>query len=80
MKSVENGSARPGALSAVFCVCVDARGAHEAECVYSVWTTQEAADAEAKRLNTSGASLGCYGGMAFVVSIKLNEPRNEWIG
>jgi hypothetical protein len=69
----------------IYCVCVDAAGAHEAECVYSVWTDESAANEEAKRLNAlseqedAAFSLGCYGGKAYVTQVKANEPRNEWI-
>lgn len=64
---------------AVYCVCVNAGGAYEAECVYSIWTDEAAAEHEAWRLNTSGISLGCYEGRAYVKEVKINIRSNEWI-
>lgn len=69
----------------VFCVCVDAGGAHEADCVYSLWDNLVEAEQEAKRLNDKSRSdpsfsLGCYGGEAYIVTVELNSSRNKWIG
>lgn len=49
-------------------------GAHEAECVYSIWNTKE----EAERLNNGEESLSCYDGKAYVKPVYMNEKRNEW--
>lgn len=64
----------------MFCVCVDSGGAWEVECVYSIWDTKEHAEEEAIRLNNlDNISLGCNGGIAYVVSTIKNKSNNEWI-
>ena len=72
-------------MKEIFCVCVDAGGAHEAECVYSIWDDLKKAELEAERLNQKAKqeahfSLGCYDGEAYVLATTGNESRNEWIG
>lgn len=64
----------------VWCVVADAGGAHEAECVYSMWSTQDSAEREIVRLVTEGVEIGCYGGRLTVTPVQLDKPSNEWIG
>lgn len=62
----------------IYLVLVDTNGAHEADCLYSVWNNKKDAEKEAERLNKSGMSLGCYGGKAGVQVVEINKPYNEW--
>ena len=57
----------------IYLVMVDTNGAHEADCLYSVWSNKKDAKKEATRLNKSGMRLGCYGGKAGVQVICINK-------
>ena len=59
-------------------VC-DTSSAHEADCVYSVWTTLEGAERELNRLNNSNVQRGCYNGDFHVVEFLGDTSRDEWI-
>jgi len=54
-------------------------GAHEADCVYSIWTTEEGAKAELQRLTRSKVMAGCYNGQFHVVEVEADMPSNESI-
>jgi hypothetical protein len=58
----------------------DTNGAHEAECVYSIWTTKEAAEREIEILEMNNISAGCYGGNFFVKEVEPNKSYDVWIG
>lgn len=64
----------------LFCVVADAGGAHEAECVYSIWETRELAESEVDRLKREDVECGCYGGRWSVIPATLNAPSDTWIG
>ena len=63
----------------LYLVMADTNGAHEDESVYSIWSTQELADLEIKRLKSAGISAGCYGGSFYVVSVAIDTQRDECI-
>ena len=64
----------------VFCIVADTAGAHEAECVYSIWTTAYLAQAELTRIKqTQPTGGGCYGGRFHVVTVALDHPSETWI-
>jgi hypothetical protein len=62
----------------IYLVLVDASGAHEADCLYSVWDNKKQAEKEVKRLNESAMSLGCYKGDAGIKIIDINKPYDSW--
>jgi|TARA_R110000796_G_scaffold249997_1_gene378405 hypothetical protein len=62
----------------IYLVMVDTNGAHEADCLYSVWDNKSDAKKEVKRLNKSGMSLGCYGGRAEFKIIEINKPYDTF--
>lgn len=65
----------------LYAVMCDAGGAHEAECVYSVWTTRAGAEQEEARLwaaNPTGG--GCYRGAFYILEIEADHASDEWIG
>ena len=64
----------------LWAVTCDAGGAHEASCVYSVWTTPEGAEAERSRLVATQGTGGCYAGDFDVVEITADVSEDEWIG
>ena len=62
----------------IYLVMVNTNGAHEADCLYSVWDNIENAKQEIKRLNDSGFSLGCYAGEAGLQVIELNKSYDSF--
>ena len=62
----------------IYLVMADTNGAHEADCLYSVWSNKKEAKKEIKRLNKSGISLGCYNGRAGLKTISVNKSYNEF--
>lgn len=62
----------------IYLVMVDTNGAHESDCLYSVWDNKEDANKEATRLNESGMSLGSYGGKAGVKVIDINKSYDTF--
>lgn len=64
----------------LWAVVADTGGAHEAECVYSVWTSRSAAEAERVRLVGENVAAGCYGGAFHVVAFNADQSSNEWLG
>ena len=63
----------------VFAVVADTGGAHEAECIYSVWTTREQAQVEIYRLRTVGVDPGCYDGDWSIAMVPVNCSSDVWI-
>lgn len=63
----------------VWCVVADTGGAHEAECVYSIWQAKASAEAEMARLIAADVCAGCNGGDFYVAEYELDTPRDEWI-
>ena len=63
----------------VWAVACDTAGAHEAECVYSLWTSEALAHAEVLRLLTKGVQRGCYEGDFYVTEVAVDTPRDTWI-
>ena len=64
----------------VFCIVADTDGAHEADCVYSIWTTAELAQTELARINQAQPiGGGCYGGRFHVVTVALDHQSDMWI-
>jgi len=65
----------------VWAVVADTSGAWEAECVYSLWSEESAAEEEIRRLEAiEDFSAGCYGGDdLYVVAVEVNRPSDEWI-
>ncbi len=68
------------AKKSLFCIVADTGGAHEAECVYSAWSSKKKAENEIKRLHKNNVTAGCYSGGFYIYEIKLNQSYNEWIG
>ena len=63
----------------VWAVVCDAAGAHEAECVYSLWSTPELAGEEKLRLLFAGIQQPGMSRFS-VVEVEIDQPRDEWIG
>lgn len=63
----------------LYAVVCDTAGAHEAECVYSIWSSEAQAHAEVLRMLTKGVQRGCYEGDLYVVAVETNTPSDEWI-
>jgi len=63
----------------LYAIVVDAGGAHEAACVYSIWQTHKEAVEEAARLYKEKIPRGCYEGDISVVTVRLGQSYNTWI-
>jgi hypothetical protein len=66
-------------MSSVWAVVAGTGGAWEAECVYSLWTTPELAQAEVDRLVAGQVQCGCNSGSFYVVEVAIDTPADEWI-
>lgn len=66
-------------MKKVWCIVADTNGAHEAECIMSIWTTEAQAEAEGNRLVAENVSCGCYDGDVHISEVKLDEPSDNWI-
>lgn len=64
----------------LFAVVASTGGAYEAECVYSIWSTEPLARAEIDRLAANDVSAGCNAGDFYVVPVTLDAPSDTWIG
>jgi hypothetical protein len=69
-------------MDKLWVVTADAGMAQEADCVYSVWTSESDAETERHRLLTSKGEhgAGCNSGDFHVVEIEADKPSDEWIG
>lgn len=66
--------------NSLWIVWVDTKGAHEAECVYSIWSTKEGAKAEQARLTSTHIyGGGCYGDVFQIAEVALDKPSDTWL-
>ena len=64
----------------LFAIVADTGGAHEAGCVYSLWTSGERAAQELVRLQRDDVPAGCNSGQFHVVTVTIDQSSNDWIG
>lgn len=62
-----------------YCVVAGVKEAHEAECVYSLWSTEEQARSEIERLKAEHIPCGVYEGGWSISAVEVDTPRDWWI-
>lgn len=62
----------------LFLVVADTNGAHETECVYSIWDSHEKATQEIQRLEKEDIDAGLYGGEFHITQASLNTSSDNY--
>lgn len=63
----------------VFCVMADSGGAHEASCLYSIWTSRLGAESEIDRLrgDDPAPGFGYNGGELYALEVEVDMASDK---
>ncbi len=64
----------------IFAIMQDAGGAHEPDCVLSLWSTYAGAVSELGRLHAQTTEASRVFGNYHIVPVTLDTPSDLWIG